>query len=71
MNASKDRIPYTPERIAHLLEVDLQTAQAMRSAPELLEVVKAAEKWAMLTQTDPIPWLDDATSAIRKTEGAT
>jgi hypothetical protein len=35
----------------------------------MLEALRAAEKWAMLTQTDPVPWLDDATFAIAKAEG--
>jgi hypothetical protein len=41
-------------------------AHLIASAPELLEALRAAEKWAMLTQTDPVPWLDDAISAIAK-----
>ena len=32
---------------------------------QLLEVVKEAEQWAMLTQTDCVPWLERATDAIR------
>ena len=45
-------------------------AYLIAAALDLLAVVKAAEKWAMLTQTDSVPWLDDATSAIAKAEGS-
>jgi len=32
---------------------------------QLLNVVKEAEQWAKLTQTDCVPWLEKATDAIR------
>jgi hypothetical protein len=32
--------------------------------PDVLTVLRSAEKWAMLTQTDPVPWLDDASAVI-------
>lgn len=35
---------------------------------QLLSVLKAAEKWAMLTQTDSVPWLEQATDAIKSAE---
>ena len=37
---------------------------------QLLEVVKEAEQWAMLTQTECVPWLEKATDALaRESEG--
>jgi hypothetical protein len=39
------------------------------AAPELLAVCRAAEQWAMLTQTDSVPWLDAASNAITKAAG--
>lgn len=39
-------------------------APLLAAAPDMLSALKAAEKWAMLTQTDSVPWLDDATAAI-------
>ena len=39
-------------------------------APELLAVVEAAEKWAMLNIAgQSVPWLDDATAAISAAKG--
>lgn len=42
--------------------------KCVNSHEALLEVCKAAEKWAMLTQTDRVPWLEQASNAIALAE---
>lgn len=38
--------------------------RTQKQAKELLRVLVEAEKWVMLNYYGPVPWLDDATSAI-------
>lgn len=39
-------------------------SKLIAAAPEMMRLLQLIEQWAMLTQTDPIPWLDDVTSII-------
>jgi hypothetical protein len=57
--------------VCHLCQevCDCDSCKMLRAAPELLAVCRAAERWAMLTQTDPVPWLDAASSVIWKAVG--
>jgi len=36
----------------------------IEQAPAMLEVLEAVEKWAMLTQTDWIPWLESVSAIL-------
>jgi hypothetical protein len=67
-NVGYNRDPKTGKAPDYML-LDAEVMPLIMAAPELLEVLRKAEQWAMLTQTDCVPWLDAASNAITKAAG--
>lgn len=71
--------PYSNRRLIAICEPTTKTredwketfanARLIAQAPAMLAALEAAEKWAMLTQTDPVPWLDDASTILAGVKG--